>query len=363
MSDAVAPEQSSDMLPEVGTVLGDYLLEAIIAEGGMGRVYDAVHTKLGRPVALKMLLPSQAANEDVRKRFFGEARAVNRIQHENLVSVTDFIDDDDKFSYYIMERLPGFSLRTVLEEAGIIDVERSVRILRQLADVLASLHEDHIVHRDLKPENIFIVSQASNPDFVKLIDFGVAQILDKEGELLLPSESHGSLIGTPHYMAPEQAEGKPVDDLADIYAFGVVMFEMLTGRHPIDADDISDLLVMKRSVTPPEASGNGWSFRTAKRPSFLNRCRAAKTKMVVRIVRRKVGTAIKGCCVACGPVPGSAADDPLIVAIAWSLAVAGPSWLDTAANAAAFLVARRVPIVDPLPGIAGHVVETVLIGR
>jgi serine/threonine protein kinase len=251
----MAPDepQSSEIgdLPEIGTTLGDYRLEGVLSDGGMGRIYKARHSRLGRQVALKMLLPKLLKDESLTRRFFGEARAVNRIRHENLIEVTDFSADGGANAYYIMELLEGRSLRDLLVSVtGPLPLERSMHIWLQLADVLAALHEDNIVHRDLKPENIFLVTRGGTQDYVKLIDFGVARILDAEGAQILPAEGANTILGTPHYMSPEQSDAGDVDDLTDVFAFGVMMYEMATGRLPHDAPTFADLFVLKRTVIP-----------------------------------------------------------------------------------------------------------------
>ncbi|HSI05168.1 MAG: serine/threonine-protein kinase [Myxococcota bacterium] len=242
MSAAPAAETS---LPDTGSVVGDYVLESVISEGGMGRVYRAKHQRLGRQVALKMLLPRVAADAGHLRRFFAEARAVNRIRHEHLIEVTDFAEANGGPAYYIMELLAGRSLREHLEQgAGRLTLKRSMHIWLQLADVLAALHEDCVVHRDLKPDNVFLLTRDGIQDYVKLFDFGAARLLDDEGALIVPEKSD-VIIGTPLYMAPEQADGGDVDDLADIYAFGVMMYEMISGKHPHDGNDLREVLVRK----------------------------------------------------------------------------------------------------------------------
>jgi serine/threonine-protein kinase len=252
MADTLSPdgEPSLEADGKVGTVLGSYRLVKLLGEGGMGRVYLAEHTRLGRRVALKLLRPEYAMNPSAVKRFFGEARSVNQINHEHIVEITDFIEDEGTEKYYIMELLNGSDLGD-LQTAGVLSMERTLNIAKQVADALAAVHDAGIVHRDLKPDNIYLIERAGQADWVKLLDFGVAKLMDSDGNSLGQTKT-GAIIGTPLYMSPEQVGGKPVDYRTDIYAFGVILYEMASGRKPFGAKNVGELVIKHLTEPPPD---------------------------------------------------------------------------------------------------------------
>ena len=234
-----------------GTILGSYRVLDLIGAGGMGHVYIAEHIKLGRRVALKMLRPQYCSNPMAVTRFFAEARAVNRISHENIVEVTDFIENPGGANYYIMELLKGEDLGQLLIALGIVPLLRAVDIATQVASVLVAVHAAKIVHRDLKPDNIFLVERANRPDFVKLLDFGVAKLADPDGVgVQLGTTAVGMVVGTPEYMSPEQAAGETVDHRTDLYALGVILYEMVTGVVPFRGKSFGELVVKHMTVPP-----------------------------------------------------------------------------------------------------------------
>jgi len=243
-----ALDMSAELTP--GTELGSYRIVKLLGEGGMGRVYVAEHMRLGRRVALKMLRQEFAVNPVAVSRFFAEARAVNRISHEHLVEITDFFEKPGGENFFIMELLKGEDLGKHLMRYGALPVARAVDIAHQTASVLAAVHAAHIVHRDLKPDNIFLVERASRPDFVKLLDFGVAKLGDLHEGIKLRTTHAGAVIGTPEYMSPEQAGGLPVDHRTDIYALGVIMYEILTGRLPFEAKSFGEMVIKHMTVAP-----------------------------------------------------------------------------------------------------------------
>ncbi len=231
-------------------VVGSYQLEEVLAEGGMGIIFLARHVKLGRQVALKMLRPQFSDNKKAVTRFFREARAVNEIEHENIIEITDFIEDDHGDNYYIMELLEGQDLRKLLMKEGPLSVPRSLGIAIQIANALAAVHRAGIVHRDMKSENVFMMKRGDNPDFVKLLDFGVAKLIRHTDEEDIHKTIEGTILGTAEYMSPEQASGKPVDFRTDIYSLGVILYEMLTGRRPISGKSFSEIIYNQLTVTP-----------------------------------------------------------------------------------------------------------------
>ncbi|HEX2572099.1 MAG TPA: serine/threonine-protein kinase [Polyangia bacterium] len=226
----------------MGETLGVYHLEALAGEGGMGRVFRAVHEKLGRTVALKVLRRKYASRPEAVSRFLEEARAASRIRHPHLVEVTDFVSGEpDGDSYYIMEWLDGIDLAALLRRRGTIPADVVISFGRQLASVLAALHQAGIVHRDIKPENIFVI-EVDGDYYLKLLDLGVA--LPTGGETL------SAVAGTPAYFSPEAAAGGAVDARADIYSLGVVLYELLTGAPPFLGDTLAEY-AMKHMTEKP----------------------------------------------------------------------------------------------------------------
>jgi serine/threonine protein kinase len=246
-----SPRYSQPPDPMIGSTLaGKYKIIKKLGEGGMGSVYQAQQQPIERMVAVKVLLGKLAQDEVAVKRFEQEARAVSRMQHPNTVTIFDYGKTEDERLYIVMEYLRGRTLSEALRQtqgAG-LDARRAIHVTRQVA---ASLHDAHaagIIHRDLKPDNIFLTEMGGTKDFVKVLDFGVAKMADDGNAGTLTQT--GMIFGTPKYMSPEQAEGKPIDFRADIYAIGVVLYEMLVGRPPFLADTPVALL-LKHISEPP----------------------------------------------------------------------------------------------------------------
>jgi HD-like signal output (HDOD) protein/tRNA A-37 threonylcarbamoyl transferase component Bud32 len=215
---------------------GPYRVLGVLGEGGMGRVYLAEHTVIGRRVAVKVLAREVATEPEIISRFFVEARAVNAIRHPNIVEVTDFGTSEGQ-PYIVMEYLEGETLADRLRWQGPLLPEALIRIGRQIASALGAVHERGIVHRDLKPANIFLREHPDYPDFVKILDFGIAKLMEREGADTAPRTRVGMAMGTPTYMSPEQCLGDlALDVRSDIYSFGVVLFEMATGAPPFTYD-------------------------------------------------------------------------------------------------------------------------------
>jgi eukaryotic-like serine/threonine-protein kinase len=235
---------------EAGTVLGSYRLIDVLGEGGMGVVYLAEHTRLGRRVALKTLRREFAENPQAVRRFFGEARAVNKIRHQNIVEITDFVEEAGGDNYYIMELLRGKPLSSVIDNEGVQPLPRSVGIMAQVARALQAVHDAGIIHRDLKPDNVFLIERSGQPDFVKLLDFGVAKLIDAVESVGVHSTAAGAILGTPEYMSPEQASGKPVDHRTDIYSFGILLYELVTGVLPLRGANFGEMVVKHLTITP-----------------------------------------------------------------------------------------------------------------
>jgi eukaryotic-like serine/threonine-protein kinase len=231
------------------TIDGRYRLEERIAAGGMGVVYRASRLGLAKPVAIKFLHRSQATLANRRQRFEREAAAMSRLSHPNLVSVIDYGEYEDS-PYLVMDYHQGESLRQLLDR-GPLAPSRAVHLARQLLAGLDSAHASGVVHRDLKPQNVLLVGKPGE-DLVKVLDFGVAKLL--EGDSNGPSELSvmaGSLLGTAEYMAPEQVRCEAIDPRTDVYAVGVLLFEMLTGRRPFEAERDLAVLRMQVEEAPP----------------------------------------------------------------------------------------------------------------
>jgi serine/threonine protein kinase len=222
--------------PNIGRVLGSYRLVSLLAEGGMSNIYVGSHTRLNRYAAIKILKPALQARRDAVVRFFAEARTVHRLAHPNIIASLDLVEDADA-SYCVLELLQGPSLERRLAESR-LPLGAVIRIGAQFADALHAVHAQGIVHRDLKPANLIVLER----DVVKLIDFGVAQLGD--------DDAGGAAYGTPAYMAPEQAAGERVDGRADVYALGVLLYEMATGRHPFPSSTDSEYVLRHADERP-----------------------------------------------------------------------------------------------------------------
>ncbi|MCY1017039.1 serine/threonine-protein kinase [Pyxidicoccus sp. MSG2] len=239
----------SDVELREGSMLGNYQLERLLGEGSMGKVFQARHARLGRQVALKVLKAEHARDSGFVQRFFQEARTVNQINHEHIVEIFDFVDEGEGGHVYcVMELLRGQSLSSLAQEEK-LTLARIQRIVVQVCAALGAAHQVGVVHRDIKPDNLFIIHRAGQPDFVKVLDFGVAKLLTSEGNTT--GTLDGTIIGTPAYMAPEQAAGLQVDPRADVYAVGNILFELLSGRPPFLAPAFGQLVVQIITQPPP----------------------------------------------------------------------------------------------------------------
>jgi serine/threonine protein kinase len=235
--------------PMLGLLVGSYRVAALLGSGGMGRVYRAVHPSIGSRVAIKVLRAEVAEHRDVVERFFAEARAVNHIQHPNIVAVLDAGRLEDDRPYILMELLEGESLAAMLER-GPLSLPEVARIGGEVLAALDAAHRAGVVHRDIKPDNVFVAGDGR----VKVLDFGIAK-LQPELRGGAPTTATGAVLGTPHYLAPEQVSGGPIDGRADLYAVGAVLFDAATGRPPFDAPTPYQLLRMHISEPPPRPRG------------------------------------------------------------------------------------------------------------
>ena len=234
----------------IGRTIGHYEVIEKIGEGGMGAVYKALDIRLGRSVALKMLPGDAVANSERKRRFALEAKAASALNHPNIITIYD-IDVADGVDFIAMEYVAGHTLSELIPPNG-MEPARAMQLGAQIADALATAHQSGIVHRDLKPSNIMVNAQGR----VKVLDFGLAKLIEPvSGERAATrtvQTREGTILGTVSYMAPEQAEGKPVDQRADIFSFGAVLYEMLSGVQPFRRDsDLGTLAAILRDEPPP----------------------------------------------------------------------------------------------------------------
>jgi len=234
-----------------GSPVGDYEIQEQIGEGAMGTVYSAIHTLVGKTVAIKVLKPELCANQASIDRFVQEAQAVNRIGHPNIVDVFSLDMLPDGRAYMIMEWLHGEDLKVRLGR-GPITVADACDILDGIARALDAAHAKDIVHRDLKPDNVFLHRVENGPVMVKLLDFGIAKLL--RSQATMEKTQTGNMLGTPRYISPEQARGVDVTHRSDIYSLGVLAYEMLAGRPPFQGETGMDLVIKHLSETPPPLS-------------------------------------------------------------------------------------------------------------
>ena len=242
------PETTDALL---GTEIGRYRLARMIGEGGMGQVYLAVQPAIGSRVAIKILSDQCARNPELLERFFAEAKAVNLIRHENIVSVMDLAQLPDGRPYIVMEFIEGYTLAAIVRGAQRAPIGGIVQVMSEVLSALGAAHQLGIVHRDLKPDNILITGEGH----AKVLDFGIAKLAPGLSNALSPRTRTGALLGTPAYMAPEQISGSGnVDARTDIYAAGIVLFEAVTGQVPFTGETLYDLMRAHLEVAPPRPS-------------------------------------------------------------------------------------------------------------
>ncbi len=255
--------------PALGKVIaGRYRLEARIGEGGMGIVYRARHVLIDRVVAVKLIRPDLRGETHLRAWMLREARAANRVDHAHIIDIHDIGETDDSELYLVMEYLIGTPLSTELAR-GPLPLSRAVDILEQMGAALSRAHDLGVVHRDLKSDNILLTARGGRKDFVKILDFGLAALA--HDPRLAPK---GAVFGTPEYMSPEQARGEQAGPQSDLYALGVLFFEMLTGQLPFRAGDRETLLEMQRTAPSP-------------RPTSVKKdCHPVAERIVLRLLEK-----------------------------------------------------------------------------
>ncbi len=251
MPDELVAAASEPGLGE-GTMVGEYRIEKKLGAGTFGDVYAGEQPVIGKRVAVKVLNKRFASDPVMVSRFVAEARAVNKIRQRNIIDIFSFgvLPGTDRH-YFVMELLDGLTLGALLARTGALPVALVLPIVRGIADALDAVHEAGITHRDLKPDNVFLARERDGSYFPKLLDFGIAKLI---GEDAAHKTGSGMVLGTPRYMSPEQARGKPADHRADIYALGVMIHEMLTGGPLFVAESAVDMLLMQAIDPPPRMS-------------------------------------------------------------------------------------------------------------
>jgi serine/threonine protein kinase len=245
-------EAQADLRDLVGTVLADkYRLDEVLGEGGMGLVFKAHHLMLKRDVAVKLLHASLSSNAQISARFDREAQSAARLEHPNIVHVSEFGSTSDGMKYMVMQLLSGCELIDMLDGGPIAPV-RAVDLALQIFRGLEHAHKNGVVHRDLKPENVFVTEDHEGRETLKLVDFGIAKLLHTDdADTAKPLTRHGLVFGTPHYMSPEQATGGDIDHRTDLYSAGVMLYEMLAGKLPFESDDAVALIRMQVGQEAP----------------------------------------------------------------------------------------------------------------
>jgi serine/threonine-protein kinase len=238
--------------PLIGRIINDrFTISALIARGGMGKVYRAEQAPLGRVCALKVLNPNYQGDKDpeFHKRFFLEASIASKLTHPNTVTIFDYGRTDDDIYYMAMEYLEGVTLHRAIREAGHFPEDRAAHVARQVCRALREAHALGVIHRDLKPANVFLVRHGDETDFVKVLDFGLVKNVSGVGAEELTRT--GLFMGSPKYMAPEQIRGEKVDARTDVYALGVILYQMLTGKVPFDRPNSVNILMAHVNEPPP----------------------------------------------------------------------------------------------------------------
>lgn len=251
-------------------LFGDYLLKKKLGEGGMGAVYLAENVAIDQKIAVKVLHPSAARDDETLQRFNREANAIARLTHPNTIRVFIFGKTSEPLIYLAMEYVDGITLRDELYDHGPFDELRAISIMRQTLHALSEAHELGVVHRDLKPDNIMLTQFRGVRDFVKVLDFGIAKVTEPRGGQQKKLTQAGVVYGTPEYLSPEQARGKDIDFRADLYAMGIILYEMMTGVVPFTGETALAILSGHVYQEPPDpATVNNAKISRAMRNIIL----------------------------------------------------------------------------------------------
>lgn len=263
-----APDKSDKSSPDITedltgrTVAGNYALLERIGDGGMSVVYRGRHKHLGREVAIKFLHEHLIRSSNNLERFRQEARAVSQLEHNNVVRIHDFGLESGRRPYIVMDLLNGQSLSDIIKQDGLLEPERALPIFLQIADALAYTHKKGIIHRDLKPSNVLIIERLGNKEEVRILDFGIAKLLPHEGTDGVALTQTGEVFGSPLYMSPEQCRGEKLDNRADIYSMGCLMYECLTGKPPVNGANMLEILYRHMNEMPASMKANGQALPT-----------------------------------------------------------------------------------------------------
>lgn len=235
-------------------LFGEYSVVTKLGEGGMGAVYLLRQDQIDQHIAVKVLHGRAAQNDELVQRFNREAKAVSMLSHPNIINVFIFGRTDDGLIYMAMEYVEGSTLRDVFENEGAIEELRAIKIMKQCLSALSEAHSFGIIHRDMKPDNILLKTYRGEPDFVKVLDFGIAKVKEPSGVPQQKLTQAGVVYGTPEYLSPEQAQAVELDHRSDLYSLGVIFYEMITGRVPFDAPTAVTILTMHVFEEPPRPS-------------------------------------------------------------------------------------------------------------
>ena len=243
------PPSPTDQALEHGTDVNGYIVDGILGKGGMGVVYSATHAVIGKRAAIKVLRAEVSMSATTIERFVQEARAVNKIGHPNIIDIFDYGNLPDGRAFHLMDLLVGESLRQRLRR-GHLHPSEAANVIDGITSALIAAHDKGFVHRDLKPDNVYLIAKDDGWPDIKLLDFGLAKLMPEMGQAAFITKT-GVMIGTPEYMSPEQARGLPVDYRTDVYALGVLMFEILSGERPFPTVSDSFAMLQYHAEEPP----------------------------------------------------------------------------------------------------------------